>query len=234
VAILALAAFSLPVLPLPARAQGQPAAGDGSSELWFEPTQLPSFTGAVERYLVSPRGEVDASLSREGPQVSFPPEVADGLRHAVATGRPLTIWVIRARSAPVLTMLAFAPNAETTPMVLDRFYLRASTRGQADRGVQFSVSGAVRSPYYAPQGEVVGAVLEDGPVVLLPRTAAATEGFRALLRPDARISADGIGYQGEDGRAVLADQFGNPGAPRPMPRNDTGPRPGAAAPARSR
>src|SRR3712207_9536353 len=35
------------------------------SGLWFDPTQLPSFTGTVERYLINPRGEVDRLLFRD-------------------------------------------------------------------------------------------------------------------------------------------------------------------------
>src|SRR3954447_2388587 len=81
-ALLALAS------PLRARAQGAPPpAARPRGEFWFDPTQLPSFTGTVERYLPNPRGETDALIFREGPQIVFPPDIADAVKQA-APPRP--------------------------------------------------------------------------------------------------------------------------------------------------
>lgn len=220
--LLALTASS-PALPArPALAQPRHATGD-SSDLWFDPTQLPSFTGMVERFLVNPRGEVDALLFREGPQVSFPPDVADELRRVAVSGRPLIVWGVRARKAPAITMLAFASSSEVTPVVLDRFYWRRQGTGVNEGAARLSVTGAVRSPYYAPQGEIIGAILEDGTVVLLPRGVATAEIARRSFRPGARLEAEGLGYQGEVGRAVLADRLGEPGAMQAVSGTDGGP-----------
>src|SRR5690349_18182921 len=112
VAFLAPAALALPPA---ARAQG--AAGTPPrlrGDFWFDPTQLPSFTGTVERYLPNPRGETDALIFREGPQIVFPPDIADAVKQAAPPGRPLVAWGIRARNAPVITMLAFAPTGDAT------------------------------------------------------------------------------------------------------------------------
>lgn len=217
----------LSVIPLtcssaPSFAQSRPNTGT-SGPLWFDATQLPSFTGVVERFLVNPRGEVDALLLREGPQVSFPPDAADDLRRVAVPGRPLIVWGVRARSAPVITMLAFAPNADATPVVLERFYWRRPGPGVNAGAVGISVAGAVRSPYYSPPGEIIGAVLEDGTVVLLPRGATTADTVRRLFRTGARLEAEGLGYQGEAGRAVLADRLGEPGAMQAV----TGAEPGA-------
>ncbi|MFH5926198.1 hypothetical protein [Roseomonas xinghualingensis] len=214
-----------------AGAQSRPAEAMGG-ELWFDPTQLPSFTGTVERYLLNPNGEVDALLFREGPQISFPPEVADELRRAVAPGRPLIVWGIRARNAPVITMLAFAPSAETTPMVLDRFYWRPSNRSAGTGGMPLPFFGTVRSPFYAPQGAVVGVVLDDGSVVLFPRGTASSEAIRSLLKSGTRIAVSGIGFQSQEGQAVLAEQFGEPGSLRPVTKDEPGPPAGAPGAAR--
>ena len=204
----------------PCLAQSEPNT-NSSDQLWFDATQLPSFTGMVERFLVNPRGEVDALLLREGPQISFPPDAANDLRRAAVPGRPLTVWGVRARGAPVITMLAFAPGADTTPVVLDRFYWRRPGLGVGEGAARLSVTGTVRSPYYAPQGEVVGAVLEDGTVVLLPRGSATADITRRLFRPGTRLEAEGPGYEGELGRAVLANRLGEPGAVQAVPGADT-------------
>lgn len=219
--ILLLSVIPLTCSNAPCFAQSRPDTGS-SSQLWFDATQLPSFTGVVERFLVNPRGEVDALLLREGSQVSFSPDTADELRRVAVPGRPLIIWGVRARGAPVITMLAFAPNADTTPIVLERFYWRRLGPGVNDGAERISVAGAVRSPYYAPQGEVIGAVLEDGIVVLLPRGAMTADIARRLFRTGTRLEAEGLGYQGELGRAVLADRLGEPGAMQAVPGAEPG------------
>lgn len=210
-AVLLLAAPAAAQAPIP-----PPVAARTPGDLWFDPTQLPSFTGTVERYLANPRGETDALLFREGPQVVFPPDVADAVRQAAPAGRPLIVWGIRARGAAVITMLAFAPATDATPMVVERFYWRLSGRQPLDPGTRVRFAGTVRQPYLAPQGEVAGAILEDGTVVLLPQGAA--EGFRDLLKSGAKLAAEGIGQDGEAGRAVLADRIGEAaGSLRPVP-----------------
>jgi hypothetical protein len=187
-----------------ARAQGGGALPPQrrSGDLWFDPTQLPSFTGTVERYLLNPQGEIDALLFREGPQIVFPPDMAEAVRQAAPPGRPLIVWGVRARSAPVITMLAYSPNADATPRIVERPYWRLVGRQARSEAGQLSVAGVVRQPYWSPQGEVVGAVLEDGTVVMLPQGATA-EGLRDLLKPGVRLVAERIGE--------------NPDALRPVP-----------------
>ncbi|HEV7265320.1 MAG TPA: hypothetical protein VGN83_10420 [Falsiroseomonas sp.] len=202
---------------LPAVAMGQqPQPRSPVAEFWFDPTQLPAFTGTVERYLINPRGETDALLFREGPQVVFPPEFGDAVRQAAPPGRPIIVWGIRARQAPVITVLAFAPSDDAAPTVVDRVYWRALGRGPAERAEQMSVSGTVKAPYYTPQGAVAGAVLEDGTVVAVPPGSA--EPFRDLLRRGAQLAAEGRGVAGEEGRAFAAERIGETAeALRPVP-----------------
>ena len=189
-------------------ARAQTAAGRRSEpDLWFDPTQLPSFTGTVERYLPNPRGEVDGLIFKEGPQVVFPPDVADAVRRDAPTGKSVIIWGIRARRAPVITMLAFAPSSDATPVVVDRFYWRLGGRVPQEGSAALRLSGTVKQPYYTPQGEVAGVILEDGGVVLVP--AAALESVQELLKPGQAMAATGPGREGPDGRALLAEQLGS-------------------------
>jgi hypothetical protein len=217
------ALLGLPALVLPAAALAQGNAvvtattARRGSEFWFDPTQLPSFTGTVERYLMNPRGETDALIFREGPQIVFPPDIAASVKQAAPTGRTLVAWGIRARSAPVITMLAFAPSSDTAPMVVDRFYWRLGGRQPLEQASRLAVQGSVKQPYYTPQGEVAGAILEDGTVVVVPQAAA--EGARDLLKAGAALAAEGLGQEAEGGRALLASALGDsPGALRPLPR----------------
>ncbi len=186
--------LALALLAAPARA----------AEFWFDPTQLPSFTGTVERYLGNPQGGTDALLFREGPQVVFPPDVAAAVQRVAPAGRPIVVWGIRARSAPVITMLAFASAADAPPTLVDRFYWRADRQPPPARVL--SVVGTVRAPFYESQGQVTGAILDDGTVVMLPPGTAEAE--RALLQPGARLAASGSGTEGPEGRALLASGIG--------------------------
>jgi len=183
-----------------------PAAGQNISPrpLWFDAGQLPSFTGTVERYLGNPAGEIDAAILREGPQIIFPPDVAAALREAAPPGRPLVVYGIRARAAPVITMLGYTTPGAVGPVILDRFYWRQGSGELPPE--RLSVTGTVRQPYWSAQGEVIGAVLEDGTVVLLPRTAG--EAFRDLLKAGAKLAAEGQGTVGQNARALLADRIG--------------------------
>jgi hypothetical protein len=198
-------AFWLMLAAMPALAQ--PAAAPRPADLWFDPTQLPTFTGTVERYLLNPRGETDALLFREGPQVVFPPDIAEALRRAAPAGRPIQIWGIRARQAPVITMLAFAPGADATPVVVERFYWRLAGRQAMEQATEMQVNGTVKVPYFSPQGEVAGAVLEDGTVVLLP--AGTLDAFRDQLKPGSRLFAEGRGHEAEGAKALLASRLGD-------------------------
>jgi hypothetical protein len=197
-----VAALFVPVV----HAQDRTPPRTPASEFWFDPTQLPSFTGTVERYLTNPRGQVDALLLREGAQVVFPPDIADVVRQAAPVGRPIVVWGIRARSAPVITMLAFAPNSDASPGVVDQFYWRLAGRTAANEAGTLTVAGVVKAPYYAPQGEVAGAVLEDGTVITLPPGVGAQH--PDLLRPGARLVAEGRGVASEAGRAIAAERIG--------------------------
>jgi hypothetical protein len=206
----------LPAL-LPGRGAAQPPPARGAvAEFWFDPTQLPSFTGTVERYLINPRGETDALLFREGPQIVFPPEFGAAVRQVAPPGRPIIVWGIRARHAPVITVLAFAANDEAEPVVVERVYWRQLGRAAAEQAENIAVEGTVKAPYYTPQGQVAGAVLEDGTVVTVPPGSA--ERLGELLRRGARLAAEGRGVAGEAGRAVAAERIGeSAGALRPLP-----------------
>jgi hypothetical protein len=211
VAVLAVA------VPPGGAARAQTVAGRRDEpDLWFDPTQLPSFTGTVDRYLPNPRGEVDGLIFKEGPQVVFPPDVAAAVRRDAPPGKSVIVWGIRARRAPVITMLAFAPSTDRTPVVVDRFYWRLGGRSTLEGSAPLRISGTVKQPYYTPQGEVAGAILDDGNVILVP--ASAVEGVQDMLKAGQTLAAAGPGREGADGRALLAEEMGpTPDALRPLP-----------------
>lgn len=180
---------------------------------WFDPTQLPSYSGRLERWLVNPAGEVDRGLFREGTQFVFPPSEAEALMRAIEPGGPICVWGIRARSAPVVLMLAWArANADPASFVERPAWFVAQDGGRVPQ----RLSGRILAPLLTPRGEGMGVILAEGGAIHL-----AVEAHRALgdlLATGEFIIAEGPG-SARDGRVALeARTIGRePGAMRPVP-----------------
>ncbi|PZW45854.1 hypothetical protein C8P66_11052 [Humitalea rosea] len=193
---------------LPAAAQPSAPPPRGS---WFDPTQLPSFTGTVERWLINPAGAYDRMLFREGAQVVFPPHVSEPMREAAPAGQAITIWGVRARGAPVVTMLAWSTSPDREPSFVDRpaWFTPTDARGTE----QLQVSGTVRVPLFSPQGDVIGAILTDGSVLRM--SAEAADGRITAGR---KIAASGIGSRRDDMVALDVERIGpDPDKLEPLP-----------------
>ena len=174
--------------------------------LWFDPTQLPSFTGVVDRYLINPDGKTDRLLFREGPQVIFPDSVAAEIAAAVAPGKSIVVYGIRARRAPVITMLAWAPDGSSPAHFVERPTWTYPVFHAADE--QLSVSGTVRAPLLTAQGDAIGVILDDGAVIRMAPGVAAALGDR--LSPGKTVAAAGRGATVADrGKALDAERLGD-------------------------
>jgi hypothetical protein len=181
------------------------AEASKTPSLWFDATQLPSFTGVVDRFLANPSGRSDRLVFREGPQIVFPPDAFEAIRDVAPVGRSLVVWGIRARNGPAITMLAFAAP-DSQPTVLDRFYWRTEQGPPAQDRREMLLIGTVWVPYLSPQGQTAGAILENGDVVRVEPKVAAL--FKDRFVAGAKIVAGGTGIETALGRAIDADQIG--------------------------
>lgn len=180
-----------------------PAQAPRARGLWFDPTQLPSYTGRLERWVMSPSGETDRGLFREGAQFVFPPADADDLTAGIEPGGALTIWGIRARSAPVITMLAWA-KSDTDPA---NFVARPAWFASTARGTQrLSVAGQVTGPLLSPQGDAMGVLLDTGDSLRLAPGVHAAMGDR--LAPGKPVAAEGLGTRRGTVTAIDATRIG--------------------------
>jgi hypothetical protein len=197
---IALVLAMVSLAPSAALAQTAPAW-----QPWFDPAQLPRFSGTVERYLPAPDGTVDGLLFREGAQVLFPPDIAPALRAAIAEGERLVVYGIRARSAAVVTMLAWAGSEDAEPRWVERpAWPRPSTWRNLVQPIR--ASGTVRQPLLAANGAVNGALLEDGTVLRLPTAIAAT--LTERLKPGSKIAVAGHGVAQAGTRALVVEALG--------------------------
>lgn len=193
-----------------------PATARAPRGLWFDPTQLPSYSGRMDRWMPNPGGETDRGLFRERAQFVFQPAEAEFLAAAAAErGVPLTVWGIRARSAPVITMLAWSRNVSEGAMFVDRpSWFPSILQGTEEH----SLTGKILAPLLTPQGESMGMILAEGGVVRL-----AAEVRRALgdrLATGEMIAAEGRGKRVGKVIAIDADKLGHDAsslAPLPDP-----------------
>jgi len=179
-----------------------PAFARAPRGLWFDPTQLPSYSGRLERWLLSPDGAVTRALFREGTQVIFPAEEAEALMAAVKQDETLVAYGVRARTAPVVIMLAWArSDSEPANFIASPSWFASEARGREE----IALRGKVRAPLLSPQGEAMGVILEDGGVIRLPPGV-----YDRLdwLKPGAEAAAAGLGTRREAMAALDAARLG--------------------------
>ncbi|TCH96162.1 hypothetical protein EJV46_21515 [Roseococcus sp. SYP-B2431] len=171
--------------------------------LWFDPTQLPSYSGRLERWISNPAGEVDRGLFREGTQFVFPPSEAEALMGAIERGGSIAVWGIRARTAPVVTLLAWAKVDSDPASFVERPAWFASTATGTER---ITLSGRVQAPLLTPQGESMGVILAEGGSIRL-----GVEHHKALgdrLAVGGTVAAEGLGTRRGNLAAIDAQRLG--------------------------
>jgi hypothetical protein len=181
----------------------------------------------VERFLPSPAGGTEGLLLREGPQLLFPADSGEAISSQIAPGQKILAWGIRARTVPVITMLAWSREENEEPRIVERpRFIWNSVRGGEARPMR--VEGEVRRPLHNARGEVIGALLEDGTVVQGSADAVAAAADR--FKPKARIAVAGFGVEGPHGRAIEIERVAETEAELQAPPPASGP--AASAPAR--
>jgi len=181
-----------------------PALAQRSALLWFDPTQLPSYCGRLERWIASPSGEVERGVMREGTQFVFPASEADALAAGIERGGSICVWGIRSRSAPVVLMLAWARTDSDPATFVERPAWFIDIKPGRE---PLTVSGRIQAPLLTPQGEPMGVILADGGgSIRMPTTA--YRRLAAMLRPGENVVAEGLGARHGDRVAVDAVRIG--------------------------
>jgi hypothetical protein len=187
----------------PALLPARPLHASDARRVWFDPAQLPSYSGRLERWLINPAGEIDRALLREGTQIIFPASESDDLMAAIRPGDNLITWGVRARNAPVVTMLAWGrTDSEPANFVRQPSWFAPTRQG----GSPQSVSGRVAQPLLTPQGEAIGVILDNGAVIRLPADVHATLGDK--VANGASVAAEGPGSEAHGLKALDARRLG--------------------------
>jgi hypothetical protein len=72
----------------------------------YDTQQLPDTRGIVQRFTLTPRGELDGFLLTDGTEVHLPPHLSDRLATAVRPGDPVSIRGYRSLTAPLIVATA--------------------------------------------------------------------------------------------------------------------------------
>ncbi len=202
---------SVAVLALSAPALAQPLPPDPAARVpvrpppLFDAQQLPATRGQLQLFTLTPRGDVDGFILADGTEVKTPPHLSTELVFAAKPGDSVTVRGLRASSLPLVQAVSITNDA-TGRRVVDNGPPGPGRGARATSAASTELEGRVRMPLHGREGEVNGALLEDGTVLRLPPAEAIR--LAALLQPGEPVVAEGVGSRGAIGTVFEAQQIG--------------------------
>jgi hypothetical protein len=174
----------------------------------FDTRQLPETRGTVQRFTLTPMGELDGFLLTDGTEVHLPPHLSDQLATAVRLGDAVSVRGYRFSAAPLIVATAVTDTA-TNQTVVDQGPPPPGTRppplppGVPSPGAQqTSLNGRVQASLSGPAGDLNGAVLDDGTIIRMPPPEAFR--FAGLLTSGQMVTVQGWALITSYGRVVDA------------------------------
>jgi hypothetical protein len=175
--------------------------------------QLPETRGTVQRFTLTPRGDLDGFVLADGTDVHVPPHLSTQLAAAVRPGDTVSVRGYRSGSVP-LVVAAAVTDAATNQTVIDQGPpppgFGPPPRVPTPGSQQMSLTGRVQASLYGPAGDLNGAVLHDGTIVRLPPPTAYQSS--SLLAPGQTVAVQGWGLTTAYGRVVDAQAIGSAAA----------------------
>jgi hypothetical protein len=175
----------------------------------YDVQQLPETRGTVQRFTLSPRGDLDGFTLADGTDVHLPPHLSAQLAAAVRPGDSVSVRGYRSATVPLVVAVAVTDPA-TSQTVVDRgppppgFGPPPSLApGVPIPGTQqTSLNGRVQTSLYGPAGDLNGAVLDDGTIVRSPPPT--IHEAASLLAPGQAVSIRGWELSTAYGRVIDA------------------------------
>jgi hypothetical protein len=192
--------------PAPPAVAPPPAPPAGNSN------QLLETRGTVQRFTLTPIGELDGVILTDDTEVHLPPHLTTQLASAVRIGDTVAVQGYRSPSVS-LVVASSITDTNTGQTVVDNgppppgFRPPPPPPGMPAPGAQqASVQGKVQRPLYGPAGDVNGALLEDGTTVRIgPREAYQVA---SLLTPGQILAVQGWALTTAYGRVIDAQAVG--------------------------
>ncbi|HXY58178.1 MAG TPA: hypothetical protein VEH76_06330 [Methylocystis sp.] len=173
---------------------------------WLSARDLTQETrGRIERFTITPQGEIDGFLFADSQQVYLLSDLARVAGAVVRLGDTVIVKGYRSPAAPVIIALEVrdandralvAPSGPAAPKTAQS----AETPQTQTRAT--TLKEKVRTTLYGPVGDVTGAILQNGELLrLAPQT---TNRAEILLRPGESIEAQGRMLSTPYGPVVVA------------------------------
>jgi hypothetical protein len=188
----------------------------------------PSLTGTVERYLLTPHGEVEGLLLSDGTTVQFPPHLGTALASTVRPGDAVTVIGFlgpvtpQGRAIRALSIL----NARSGQTIVDQppatSPLPPDMRGLTLTAL--TVTGTVARLVVNDHGDVDGLILHGGEEVKLKPHTGTLVAMVLGQHPGEPVEASGVGTRNSFGTVVDAMSVTVAGQAIPL---EAGPGPGS-------
>jgi hypothetical protein len=176
------------------------------------PIQLTETRGQVQRFTLTPIGEIDGVILTDGTEVHLPPHLTAQLFNAVKIGDSVVAQGYRSAIEPLVVAYSIT-NAATGQTVVDNGPPPPGSRppppppgAPAPGALQATIEGRVQQQLYGPAGDINGALLDDGTIVRIgPRGAYQVA---PLLTPGQHLAVQGWGLTTAYGKVVDAQAVG--------------------------
>jgi hypothetical protein len=196
-------------------AQAPPAAipdppSDGTTQTpLYDPTQLPSFTGHVQQFTLTPRGEIDGVILSDGTEVKTAPSLSTSIAYSIKPGDTVTIHGLHAAAIPLIQAASITDRTSGSTVADDDSGPRPGRRPPAAHAAKSRLAeaqGPIRMNLHGPRGEVNGVLLTDGTVLRLPPDAAVN--LATLLQPGRTVIARGDEVSNPIGKVLEVRELG--------------------------
>lgn len=179
---------------------------------WIDPDHLPQTVGNVVQFTMNPKGELDGLILDRDRQVHFPPHLGPKVAQAISVGDKIHVRGVRPRGAAVIAAVSLGKSHGTEIVDNGPDAERARKPPKGVKPQALKAEGEVRVSLHGPQGELWGALLEDGTVVRVgPKDAGR---LARSLQPGAHFKAQGHAIENSYGRVFAV----GPGTRRVKPR----------------
>jgi hypothetical protein len=192
----------------PAPPPEAPALATAQTPL-YDPAQLPSFTGRVQQFTLTLRGEIDGVILSDGTEVKTAPALSTSMAYSIKPGDTLTIHGLRAAAIPLLQAVSITDRTSGKTIVDADSGPRPGSRPPGPgtgETQQADAQGIIRMSVHGPRGEINGVLLTDGTVLRLPPDAALT--LTSLLQPGKTVFAQGDGVSNAIGKVLDVREIG--------------------------
>ena len=166
---------------------------------------LPTVTGTVQQYLLSPHGEPDGLLLSDGTAIKFPPHLGVAVASHVKAGDPVEVIGFLGVQAPqgrAVKALSIK-NTKTGQTLLDQPPTHPKPPKHDETNEALTVSGTVTRVLVNQHGEADGLILSSGEQVKFrPHQSQRVQDF--LKDSRAAVTVSGVGTKNAFGTVIRA------------------------------